>query len=61
MGGFSWRYYPDGPRERLRQPLTVCLQAVYLALCLTPVFLNIHADRTWSRLDARNEVKPCIK
>ena len=45
----------------LAAPLTACLQAVYLALCLTPVFLNIHADRTWSRLDAQNEVKPCTK
>ena len=58
VGGFSWRYYPTAKGAA---PLTVCLQAVYLALCLTPVFLNIHADRTWSRLDARNEVKPCIK
>lgn len=60
VGGFSWRYYPTA-KGAPAAPLTVCLQAVYLALCLTPVFLNIHADRTWSRLDARNEVKPCIK
>lgn len=60
VGGFSWRYYPTA-KGAPTAPLTVCLQAVYLALCLTPVFLNIHADRTWSRLDARNEVKPCIK
>ena len=60
VGGFSWRYYPTA-KGAPAATLTVCLQAVYLALCLTPVFLNIHADRTWSRLDARNEVKPCIK
>ena len=60
VGGFSWRYYPTA-KGAPAAPRTVCLQAVYLALCLTPVFLNIHADRTWSRLDARNEVKPCIK
>lgn len=60
LGGFAWRYYPTA-KGAPAAPLTVCLQAVYLALCLTPVFLNICADRTWSRLDARNEVKPCIK
>ena len=60
LGGFAWRYYPTA-KGAPAAPLTVCLQAVYLALCLTPVFLNIRADRTWSRLDARNEVKPCIK
>ena len=60
VGGFSWRYYPTA-KGAPAAPLTACLQAVYLALCLTPVFLNIHADRTWSRLDAQNEVKPCTK
>lgn len=60
LGGFAWRYYPTA-KGAPAAPLTVCLQAVYLVLCLTPVFLNIRADRTWSRLDARNEVKPCIK
>ena len=60
LGGFAWRYYPTA-KGAPAAPLTVCLQAVYLALCLTPVFLNIHADRTWSRLDAQNEVKPCTK
>ncbi|MDB7954815.1 energy-coupling factor transporter transmembrane component T [Flavonifractor plautii] len=60
LGGFAWRYYPTVKGAPVA-PLTVCLQAVYLALCLTPVLLNIRADRTWSRLDARNEVKPCIK
>lgn len=58
--GFAWRYYPTA-KGAPAAPLTACLQAVYLALCLTPVFLNIHADRTWSRLDAQNEVKPCTK
>ena len=60
LGGFAWRYYPTA-KGAPAAPLTACLQAVYLALCLTPVFLNIHADRTWSRLDAQNEVKPCTK
>ena len=39
--------------------MTVCLQAVYLALCLMPVILNIRADREWGVLRKENEVQPC--
>ena len=44
--GFYWRYYPTARGVPLT-PMTVCLQAVYLALCLMPVILNIRADREW--------------
>lgn len=48
-GGFAWRYYPTA-KGAVWTPLTVCLQAVYLALCLTPVILDLWADRSWRRL-----------
>ena len=41
--------------------MNVCLQAVYLALCLMPVILNIRADREWGVLRKENEVQPCTK
>ncbi len=45
-GGFYWRYYPT-MKGGVINPLTVCFQLSYLALCLTPVFLNLAADRKW--------------
>ncbi len=48
-GGVYWRYYPTMKGV----PLTifpVSFMAVYLALCLTPVFLNVKEDRKWTRL-----------
>lgn len=45
-GGFYWRYYPTIKGVDLGV-LPVLLQLVYLALCLTPVILNIHEDRKW--------------
>lgn len=48
-GGFAWRYYPTA-KGAAWTPLTACLQAVYLALCLTPVALNLWADRKWRKL-----------
>ena len=58
--GFYWRYYPTARGVPLT-PMTVCLQAVYLALCLMPVILNIRADREWGVLRKENEVQPCTK
>lgn len=48
-GGFAWRYYPT-MKGVAWTPLTVCFQAVYLALCLTPVALDLWADWNWRKL-----------
>lgn len=48
-GGLSFRYYPTvvcAPAT----PLNICFFAVYLALCLTPLLLNIKEDMVWAKL-----------
>ena len=52
-GGLAWRYYPSVKGVPFT-PLTLSFQLVYLALCLTPVFLNRREDRVWKRL--RSEI-----
>lgn len=48
-GGLYCRYYPT-VRVAPITPMTVSFQLVYLALCLTPVFLNKSEDRKWKHL-----------
>ena len=48
-GGFAWRYYPT-MKGAPWTALTVCLQAVYLALCLTPVIVDLWEDWKWRKL-----------
>ena len=50
-GGFAWRYYP-AVKGAPWTPFTVSFQLVYLALCLTPVFLDLREDRRWKRREA---------
>ena len=47
-GGFYWRFYPTLKSAALT-PLTASFYLVYLALCLTPVALNIYASWKWRR------------
>ncbi|MCD8067229.1 MAG: energy-coupling factor transporter transmembrane protein EcfT, partial [Oscillospiraceae bacterium] len=47
-GGFYWRFYPTIAGAPLTA-LTVTLRAAYLALCLTPLFLDLREDRLWRR------------
>lgn len=54
-GGLSWRYYPTTKGAPMT-PLTVSFQLVYLALCLTPLILNLYEDRIWKRLEAEGTV-----
>ena len=50
-GGMNWHYYPQlGGAEMGAFPLS--FQAVYLALCLTPMILNKWEDRKWKRLQS---------
>lgn len=48
-GGTAFRYYPTMKGVEL-SPFTVSFMLVYLALCLTPVILNVKEDRKWQRL-----------
>jgi len=49
IGGLEWRYFPTIKGAAI-SPLSILLQLVYLALCLTPVILNIREDRKWQKL-----------
>ena len=48
-GGLSWQYYPI-IKGTLDGAFPISFQLVYLALCLTPVFLNRMEDRRWKHL-----------
>lgn len=45
-GGFYWRYQPIMKGAALT-PLAAALQLCYLALCLTPVLMDLWMDRVW--------------
>ena len=49
VGGLSWQYYPIIKGVALT-PLTISFQLAYLALCMTPVFLDRMEDRKWKHL-----------
>lgn len=48
-GGMAWRYFPD-IKGVLGGAFPISFQLVYLALCLTPVILDVWEDRKWQRL-----------
>lgn len=52
-GGFQWQYYPSMKGIAV-MPFTITLDLCYLALCLTPVILNVKEDRTWTHLQSGN-------
>lgn len=49
MGGFAWRYYPTVKFFPLL-PITVLYHLCYLALCLTPLILDLHEALVWKGL-----------
>lgn len=49
-GAFAWRYYPTVKGAWGLLPLA--FQAVYAALCFTPLFLDLREDRIWKRLSS---------
>ena len=49
-GAFAWRYYPTVKGAWGLLPFA--FQAVYFALCFTPVFLDLREDRVWKRLSS---------
>ena len=48
-GGLYWRYFPT-IKGVPPGPFPISFLLVYLALCLTPVVLNVREDRVWARL-----------
>ena len=48
-GGLYWRYFPT-IKGVPPGPFPISFLLVYLALCLTPVGLNVREDRVWARL-----------
>lgn len=51
VGGLYYRYYPTMQGLRA-EPFEISFLLVYLALCLTPVFLNRKEAREWKRLQS---------
>jgi energy-coupling factor transport system permease protein len=51
VGGVYFRYYPTMKGVEL-SAFPVSFMLIYLALCLTPVFLNVKEDRNWTRLQS---------
>ncbi|MEJ5966009.1 energy-coupling factor transporter transmembrane component T [Flavonifractor porci] len=55
-GGLFWRYYPTlkgGPLT----VLTACMMLCWAGLCLTPVVIDVHADRVWKKLHCEETVE----
>ncbi len=52
-GGLFWQYYPV-VKGALTGILPISLQAVYLALCLTPLILNAKEERKWQSLQSNS-------
>ena len=48
-GGLDWRYFPT-IKGVGAEVFPVSVMLTYLALCLTPVALNLMEDRVWRRL-----------
>ena len=57
-GGLYWRYYPT-IKGVAASPLTISFQLVYLALCLTPMLLNLREDRFWKHQKEKGENSCC--
>ena len=49
-GGLNWQYYPI-IKGTLTGAFPISFQLVYLALCLTPVILNVQAERQWKMIN----------
>lgn len=50
VGGLQWQYYPL-IKGTLTGAFPISFQLVYLALCLTPVILNVQAERQWKMIN----------
>ncbi|MGM9605845.1 MAG: energy-coupling factor transporter transmembrane component T, partial [Faecousia sp.] len=59
-GGLQWRYYPT-IKGALGGAFPISFQLVYLALCLTPLAMDLWEDRQWKMLQGKGESGSCIK
>ena len=48
-GGLDWQYYPI-VKGTITGAFPVSFQLVYLALCLTPIIVNVSENKKWQRL-----------
>ena len=55
-GGLKWQYYPL-LKGTLVGIFPISFQMVYLLMCLTPVIINIYADKQW-RIRQKKELMP---
>jgi energy-coupling factor transport system permease protein len=53
-GGLYWRYYPTMKGVPI-SPFPISFMLAYLALCLTPVILNLASDRNWRSIRENTE------
>jgi energy-coupling factor transport system permease protein len=51
LGNLTWRYYPTTKGVGFTAG-PICVYLVYLALCLTPVVINLTEDRKWRALQS---------
>ena len=52
-GLFDWRYFPSTSFYRFASPLSALFPLTYLALCLTPVCIDLLEDRKWNSLRSK--------
>jgi energy-coupling factor transport system permease protein len=52
LSAFGFRYFP-GIRYMALDRTTIPFYTVYLALCITPVLLNVKEERTWKTIYSR--------
>lgn len=52
-GYLNWSYYP-GFGGALAEPMTIALEAVYFAVCVTPIAVDIVEDRQWRSSRSKN-------
>lgn len=51
-GCLDWRYFPS-IRGTLTEPFTIGFEIIYLALCITPVIIDIREERIWRSLQSK--------
>jgi energy-coupling factor transport system permease protein len=54
-GGFYWRWYPSVKSVPF-YPVVIFFNLVYLALCFTPLIMDLYADRRWARIQKEGTV-----
>ena len=53
--GFYWRWYPSVKFTPFI-PIVIFFHLVYIALCFTPLLMDLYADRRWKQLQKEGEL-----